>query len=112
MSKNDPNKTAAPPAADDTADAVTPPADAETTPGQDTSNSVSSDLQNETAPKRFRVNFQFGLNLRASPSYEGAILKVLPCGTEADSLNAVEIGDTTWVNVEHGWVDSRYLTEV
>lgn len=68
----------------------------------------------EEAPKamRFRVNFNFGLNLRSEPGYGSAILKVLPYGTEVESHETVSSGDGIWVHTEGGWVDSRYLSEV
>ena len=61
-------------------------------------------------PPNFRVTYQFGLNLRAEPSYEAEVLKVIPCGTQVAVVgDAVPDDDTIWVQTEGGWVDSRFL---
>lgn len=99
MSKVDPSKAAPTPDADASAEQNVPGADlAVDTPSP--------------APAHFRVNFPFGLNLRAAPDRRGAILKVLPCGADVEvSGDPVAIGDTVWRQTDKGWVDSRYLIE-
>lgn len=56
------------------------------------------------------VTYPMGLNLRAGPGRDTAVLRVLKAGETV--LQTGELTEAGWVPVEDGWVDSRYVREV
>ena len=64
----------------------------------------------QEAPVKYKVNFRYGLNLRAGPGKQFRVLRVLPDGAEMESDGlTVERDGIQWLSVECGWVDSAYL---
>lgn len=55
------------------------------------------------------VLYPQGLNLRAGPGHQYDVLRVLKAGEEVQQNG--EIRDD-WMQVEGGWIDSRYVREV
>lgn len=55
------------------------------------------------------VLYPQGLNLRAGPGTQYDVLRVLKAGEEVQQ-NGEAQGD--WMQVEGGWIDSRYVQEV
>jgi uncharacterized protein YgiM (DUF1202 family) len=55
------------------------------------------------------VLYPQGLNLRAGPGTQYDVLRVLKAGEEVQQDG--EIRDE-WMQVEGGWIDSRYVQEV
>lgn len=62
---------------------------------------------------KYRVNSETGLNLRPEPNKLKPALRVLPYEAAVDVHGEpVVIGGVTWVQVENGWCDSAFLTEI
>ena len=69
--------------------------------------------ESQDAHVKYKVNFQYGLNLRKQPGKQSPILKVLPNGAEVVSDGCMEeAGGIQWLSVEGGWVDPTYLIPV
>ena len=55
------------------------------------------------------VLYPQGLNLRAGPGRQYDVLRVLKAGEEVQQNGATQ---DDWMQVEGGWIDSRYVREV
>lgn len=55
------------------------------------------------------VTYPMGLNLRAGPGRDTAVLRVLKAGENV--LQTGELTESGWMPVDGGWVDSRYVRE-
>lgn len=67
----------------------------------------------QSAAVKYRVNSKTGLNLRPEPSKLKPALRILSYGAEVEVHGEpVVIGGVTWVQVENGWCDSAFLTEI
>lgn len=62
---------------------------------------------------KYRVNYRYGLNLRAGPGREHPVIRVLPKGTVIlVEDGSVAVGSAVWYPTGEGWVDSAYLVPV
>ena len=64
-------------------------------------------VEEDRQPKLYTVTYPHGVNLRAEPSKEAAIIKVLPCG--ATVTEQEDEAPAEWMSVEGGYVMREFL---
>ena len=59
---------------------------------------------------KYVVLYSQGLNLRAGPGKDHDVLRVLKAGEEVQQTGETQADG--WMEVDGGWIDSRYVREV